>query len=95
MKLTYLNLANQAVTAEKDEDYTKASVLWGKAKDLAKHGMNQMWAEYRMEHNALRNSFNKRADKWRIKKEKNREAYLLKKQADLLAANINKSKDAA
>lgn len=95
MKLTYLNLANQAVAAEKDEDYTKASILWGKAKDLAKHAMNQMWAEYRMEHNALRNSFNKRADKWRIKKEKNREAYLLKKQADLLAANINKSKDAA
>lgn len=98
MKISYLNVANQAIAAEKEENYTKAAALWGKAKDLAKHAMNQMWEEYRMEHNALRNSFNERAEKYRIEKEekrlKNAEKAQLKKQAELLAASINKNKEA-
>lgn len=98
MKISYLNVANQAIAAEKEENYTKDAALWGKAKDLAKHAMNQMWAEYRMEHNALRNSFNERAEKYRIEKEekrlKNAEKAQLKKQAELLAASINKNKEA-
>lgn len=98
MKLSYLNVANQAVAAEKEENYTKASILWGKAKDLAKHAMNQMWAEYRMEHNALRNSFKERAEKYLAEKEekrlKNAEKARLKKEAELLADNINKNKEA-
>lgn len=98
MKISYLNVANQAVAAEKEEDYKKAATLWGKAKDLAKHAINQMWAEYRMEHNALRNSFDERAEKYRIEKEerrlKNAEKAQLKKQTELLAASINKNKEA-
>ena len=99
MKISYLNVANQAIAAEKEENYTKATALWGKAKDLAKHAMNQMWAEYRMEHNTLRNSFNERAEKYRAEKEekrlKNAEKAQLKKQTELLAASINKNKEAA
>lgn len=60
--------------------------------------MNQMWAEYRMEHNALRNSFKERAEKYRAEKEekrlKNAEKARLKKEAELLADNINKNKEA-
>lgn len=97
MKPTFLSIAQQAVKAEQDADYLKASILWGQAKYLARTEADLRWAEYRVEHNTLRNSFNERAEKYRIEKEerrmKNAEKAQLKKEAELLEANINKTSE--
>ena len=49
MKPTFLSIAKQAVKAEQDGDYLKASILWAQAKCLARTEADLRWAEYRAE----------------------------------------------
>ncbi|EPH9895905.1 ANR family transcriptional regulator [Providencia stuartii] len=97
MKSSYLNIARQAVKAEQMGDYLKASVLWDQAKYLARKESDFRWAEYRTEHNELRKSLLTRAIKYEEKEKERRkkykENYKLKKEAELLEANINKASE--
>lgn len=97
MKLTYLNIANQAAEAEREGDYLKATQLWEQAKHLTKSDAVRQWAEYRVELNTLRNSLDERTEKYRIEKEERRQKKakqaLLKKQIELLETNINKTSE--
>lgn len=95
MKLTYLNIAQQAVSAEREGDYLKAVHLWNKAKGLTRNEQDYEWADYRSDHNAKRSTLLNRAIEYEFKKQerakKAREKYSLKKEAELLEANINKT----
>lgn len=91
MKLTYSYIANQAIEAEQNGDYLKAAKLWEQAKNLTKSEAIQKWAEYRVEHNTLRNSLSNRDTEQAARARKLREKYKLKKEAELLKANIEKS----
>lgn len=93
MKLAYLNIANQAAEAEREGDYLKAAQLWNEAKGLAKNEKNHRWAEYRVEHNTLRHSLSARETELAERDRKTREKYKRKKEAELLAANINKASE--
>lgn len=97
MKLTYFNIANQAAESEREGDYLKAAHLWSKAKSLAKSESIRQWAEYRVEHNMLRNSLISRAiENEQLQKERNkkaREKIRIKKEAELLKVNINKTSE--
>jgi hypothetical protein len=53
---TYLDLANSAIQAEKEEMYGLAAEYWEKAKNLATNINTQSWAEYRQLHNEKRHS---------------------------------------
>ncbi|MDE8747561.1 ANR family transcriptional regulator [Providencia stuartii] len=94
MKLTYLNVAQQAVSAEREEDYLKAVHLWNKAKGLARNEQDYEWADYRSEHNSKRSTLLSRAIEYKEKEKERRKKYKenpkLKKEAELLEANINK-----
>lgn len=91
MKLIYLNIANQAVEAEREGDYSKAAQLWKQAKHLTKSEAIRQWAEYRVEHNTLRHSLSARETELTERARKAREKYKLKKEAELLEENINKT----
>lgn len=97
MKLSYLNIANQAAESEREGDYLKAAQLWDKAKGLTKSESIRQWAEYRVEHNILRNSLISRAiENEELQKERNkkaREKIRIKKEAELLKVNINKTSE--
>lgn len=97
MKPSYLSIAQQAAKAEQASDYLKASILWGQAKYLARTEKDLRWAEYRIEHNSLRNSLLTRAIEYEFQqKERNRKAretIQLKKEAKLLEENINKTSE--
>ncbi|HHR6165000.1 TPA: ANR family transcriptional regulator [Providencia alcalifaciens] len=93
MKLTYLNIANQAAEAEREGDYSKAAQLWGQAKNLTKSDAVRQWAEYRVEHNTLRYSLSAREMELAERARKAREKYKLKKEAELLEVNINKASE--
>lgn len=90
MKLTYLNIANQAAESEREGNYLKAAQLWEQAKNLTKSEAIRQWAEYRVEHNALRHSLSARETELAERAQKAREKYKLKKEAELLEENINK-----
>ncbi|MEY0486393.1 ANR family transcriptional regulator [Providencia rettgeri] len=75
MKPTYLSIARQAVKAEQDGDYLKASILWAQAKYLARTEADLRWAEYRTEHNELRNSLLTRAIEYEEKQKERRKQY--------------------
>lgn len=77
MKSSYLNIARQAVKAEQMGDYLKASILWDQAKYLARKESDFRWAEYRTEHNELRDSLLTRAIEYE-EKEKNVEKNIKK-----------------
>ena len=101
MKLTYLNIANRAAEAEREGDYLKAAQLWRKAKGLARKEENKNWAECRVCLNEKYNLLLVRANKCleekrerdRKYKEQARERFRLKKEAELLEANINKTSE--
>lgn len=93
MKLTYLNVANQAAESEREGDYSKAAQLWGQAKHLTKSDTVRQWAEYRVEHNTLRHSLSARETELAERARKAREKYKLKKEAELLEENINKTSE--
>lgn len=93
MKLTYLNIANQAAESEREGDYLKAAQLWGQAKNLTKSEAIRQWAEYRVEHNTLRHSLSAREIELAERAKKAREKYKLKKEAELLEASINKTSE--
>ena len=97
MKLTYLNIAQQAVSAEREEDYLKAVHLWNKAKGLARNEQDYEWADYRSSHNSKRSTLLSRAIEYEFQqKERNRKAretIQLKKEAKLLEENINKASE--
>ncbi|HFD6683174.1 TPA: ANR family transcriptional regulator [Providencia alcalifaciens] len=94
MKPTFLSIAKQAVKAEQDGDYLKASILWAQAKYLARTEADLRWAEYRAEYNELRNSLLARAIEYEEKQKERRkqykESHKLKKEAELLEENINR-----
>lgn len=94
MKPSYLSIAQQAAKAEQTGDYLKASILWGQAKYLARTEKDLRWAEYRIEHNSLRNSLLTRAIEYEEKQKERRkqykESHKLKKEAELLEENINR-----
>lgn len=97
MKLTYLNIANQAAETEREGDYLKAVHLWNHAKRLAKSEMDFMWADYRSDHNSKRSTLLNRAIEYEFKKQerskKSKEKAALKREAELLEANINKNSE--
>lgn len=93
MKLTYLNVANQAAESEREGDYLKAAQLWEQAKHLTKSDAVRQWAEYRVEHNTLRHSLSAREAELAERARKAREKYKLKKEAELLEENINKTSE--
>lgn len=97
MKLTYLNIANQAAEAEREGNYLKAVHLWNHAKRLAKNEMNFMWADYRADHNSKRSTLLNRAIEYEFQKQerskKSKERAALKKEAELLEVNINKTSE--
>ncbi|MEW2737597.1 ANR family transcriptional regulator [Providencia rettgeri] len=93
MKLTYLNVANQAAEAGREGDYSKAAQLWRQAKNFTKSETIRQWAEYRVEHNTLRHSLSARETELAERTRKAREKYKLKKEAELLEENINKTSE--
>ncbi|UPS64363.1 ANR family transcriptional regulator [Providencia rettgeri] len=97
MKPSYLSVAQQAAKAEQAGDYLEASILWGQAKYLARTEKDLRWAEYRIEHNSLRNSLLTRAieyeEQQKERNKKAREKIKSKKEAELLEANINKTSE--
>ncbi|ENG4186690.1 ANR family transcriptional regulator [Providencia rettgeri] len=97
MKPSYLSIAQQAAKAEQAGDYLKASILWGQAKYLARTEKDLRWAEYRIEHNSLRNSLLSRAIEYEAQQKerskKSKEKAALKKEAGLLEENINKTSE--
>ncbi|CAM3946483.1 ANR family transcriptional regulator [Xenorhabdus thuongxuanensis] len=54
--VSYIAVANKAIQKEKEEKYDLAAEYWGKAKNLATNLKNQLWTEYRQEHNEKRHS---------------------------------------
>ncbi|PHM67911.1 ANR family transcriptional regulator [Xenorhabdus kozodoii] len=86
---TYLDFANRAINAEKEENYQYAAELWDLARMIAQHPNNQAWAEYRQEHNEKRHSLhNSYSAATRTQKESRKIAAINKRTAEVLETHL-------
>ncbi|PHM60946.1 ANR family transcriptional regulator [Xenorhabdus ishibashii] len=85
---SYLYLADTATQKEKEEKYDLAAEYWEKAKNVATNLKNQLWAEYRQEHNKKRHSLHHcHSTALRSQKENKRMAAALKRHMNKQAVN--------